>query len=206
MKDLYYFDSRYLSNSFQAKAIGIDEEEESLDDHNNLIIAVYKGIIFPVVFHQFSGKKFTDILTTGWPNLFLISDRLKNFLEEHHFTGWKTYPIILKDKKNNQIEGYHGLSVSGISGRIDYTNSPIIEKRWVPEGPIVKEYKGANIDLDKWNETDFFVPGGTTAIVIKNKVAQMLKKNKITNLHLTNVAEEEMPIFLLEKMSPYKGH
>lgn len=199
MRDLYYFDSRYLSSSFRVTAIGLGHDDQGSSHHSNLILSKYEGINFPVIFKQISGKKFTDILNTGWSSLFLISNKLKGLLEENHLTGWKTYPIILKDKKENPIEGYHGLSVTGVSGRKSYTNSPVIEKRWAPEGPLVKIYKGVNIDLDKWDESDFFVPEGTTAIVITKKVAELLERNKITNLKLNNLAEVEIPTFILER-------
>jgi hypothetical protein len=192
MKDFYYFGSRYLSRSFQVNSVGLDEGEESLKAHKSLIQAKYEGINFPVVFKQVSGKKFTDILNTGWTSLYLISDNFKKLLEENHFTGWKTYPIILQDKKGNQIEGYHGFSVTGVSGPISYVNSPTFEARYVPTGPLVRFYKGGNIDLNKWDGSDFFVPESTTGIYITKRVAEELERNKITNLRLTNVAEEEV--------------
>ena len=173
MKDFYYFGSRYLSSSLRVKSIGIDEGEESLADHNNLIQAKYEGIQFPVVFQQMSGKKFTDILNTGWPSFYLISDKFKNLLNEHHFTGWTTYPIVIRDKKGNQIEGYHGFSVTGVSGPISHENSPSFEARYVPTGPLVRFYKGGNIDLNKWDGSDFFVPEGTTGIVMTKRVAEV---------------------------------
>ncbi len=77
IKDFYYFRSRHLSGSFQVNSIGLDKEEGSLTDHTNLIQSNYEGINFPVIFKQISGKKFTDILNTGWTNLYLISDNLK---------------------------------------------------------------------------------------------------------------------------------
>lgn len=204
MKDFYYFDSRYLSSSFQVTAIGLGQDDQGSSHHSNLIRSKYEGINFPVVFKQKSGKKFTDILATGWVNLLLISDKLKNLLIENHLSGWKTYPIILKDKKENQIEGYHGFSVTGISGRKSYINSPIIETRYVPEGPIVRLYKGATIDLGKWDGSDFFVPEGTVGIVITKKVAEILKKNKISNLSLDNVAEVEMDVEIWDKIEKRK--
>ena len=149
-------------------------------DHDNLIQSKYEGIQFPVVFQQVSGKKFTDILNTGWPSFYLISDKFKNLLEEQHFTGWTTYPILLQDKKGNQIEGYHGFSVTGVSGPISYGNSPTFEARYVPTGPLVRFYKGGNIDLSKWDGSDFFVPKNTTEIVVVKGVAELLKKYKIT--------------------------
>lgn len=199
MKDFNYFDSRYLSSGFRVTAKGLGHDNQGSSHHSNLIESKYEGIIFPIVFKHISGKKLTDILNTGWPSLFLISNNLEDLLKKNHFTGWETYPIILMDKKENLIEGYHGFSVTGISGPISYVNSPIIEKRYVPGGPIVKEYKGAEIRLDKWDKNDFFIPEKTKEIVITRKVFEVLTKNKITNINLTNVAEAEFPTHIFER-------
>ncbi len=198
MKDFYYFGSRHLSNSFQVKALGLSEKEGNVPDHHNLIKSKYEGINFPVVFVHVSGKKFTDILNTGWPGLYLISDNLKKILEEKHFTGWTTYPILLQDKKGNRIDGYHGFSVTGVSGLISYANSPTFEARYAPNGPVVRFYKGANIDLSKWDGSDFFVAESSIEVLVTKKVADELKRNKITNLKLKNVAEEEFDADMMD--------
>jgi hypothetical protein len=204
MKDFYYFGSRYLSRSFQVNSVGLDKGEGGLKNHKNLIRGNYRELNFPVIFRGISGGKFTDILNTGWTDLYLISDNLKKRLVEKHFTGWSTYPIILQDKKGNQIEGYHGFSVTGVSGSISHANSPSFEARYVPKGPLVRFYKGANIDLSKWDGSDFFVPEGTTAIVITKRVAEYLEKNKTTNLRLTNVAEEEINADMMDELEGRK--
>lgn len=196
MNDFYYFRSLHLRSSFQVTAIklGLDMKDSSF--HSSLIKSKYEGINFPVIYKQKSKGKFTDILNTGWISLYLISDKLKMLLEENCFTGWKTYPIILKDKEENQIKGYHGFSITGKAGCISYTNSPIIEKRLIESGPVVKLYKGAHVDLNEWSGCDFFVPEGTIGIVITRKVAEALERNKITNLSLDNLAEVEMSVRL----------
>ncbi len=181
-------------------AIGLGHDDQGFSHQLNLIRSKYEGINFPVVFKQTSGKKITDILASGWPGLLLISDKLRNLLVENHLNGWKTYPVVLKDKNENLIEGYHGFSVTGISGRKSYTNAPIIETRYVPQGPIVKLYKGANIDLSKWDGSDFFVPEGTTGIIVTKKVAKLLKSNKISNLSLECVAEDEFDVETWDKI------
>lgn len=109
MNDLYFFDTRYLSSSFEI------ESNEKVEIDENLIKAKYEGINFPVTFKQVGGKKFTDILATGVPSQFLISERLEKILMANSITGWQTYPINLLDKKGNRIEGYSGFSVTGIS-------------------------------------------------------------------------------------------
>lgn len=64
-----------------------------------LIKGNYEDMAFPIAFKQGTGNNLLDILDTGFPGLYLISERLKAILEDNHLTGWKTYPIKLYDKK-----------------------------------------------------------------------------------------------------------
>lgn len=190
MKDFFDFSSRLLSSTFQAHAIGLKKDENGINEHWKLIKGNYQGISFPVKFIQESGKKLTDILDTGWPDLNLISDRLKTILEENHLTGWRTFPIKVYDKKGSEITGYHGFSVIGHCSSLNYEKSEIIEKRIVPQGPICKFYKG--LVIDDWDGSDFFTPEGTYQILVTQKTADILKKNKITNVYLENLADKEV--------------
>src|SRR5262245_11871693 len=112
MNDFFYFGSKLLSSTVQAGPIVL-KQKNGLPGSYYLIKGYYEGINFPYVFKQDYGKKFTDILDTGCAGLFLISENLKKILENNRFTGWKTYPIKLYDKKNNEVSGYHGFSVIG---------------------------------------------------------------------------------------------
>src|SRR5262245_57966928 len=105
------FASKLVSSNVQVQAqtidLEVDENAVSLSDHSKLIKGQYDGIDFPVIFKQKYGKKFNDILDTGWPSLYLISDRLKGILEENSLTGWQIFPIKLYNKKGNEIFGYY---------------------------------------------------------------------------------------------------
>jgi hypothetical protein len=130
-------------------------------------------------------------LDTGWAGLYLISDHLKEILQENNLTGWKIFPIILYDKKKQEIAGYNGFSTVGRCGPINRQKSEIIEKRFVPTGPIVKFYKGLYIGLDQWDGTDFFIPDQTYGTIITERAANVLQRNKITNVRLENLADVE---------------
>ena len=78
------------------------------------------------MFKHTLGKKFNDILTKSSYRTSI------NWVEN--------YPITLTDKKGNHIEKYDGFSVTvtGISGLQTFTNSPIIEIRYVFGWPSYK--------------------------------------------------------------------
>jgi hypothetical protein len=191
ISDFFTFSSKLLSSTFQTGAVSL---KNGLDDYPNLIKGYYTGIDFPVIFKQDHGKNLTDILDTGWPGFFLISNRMKSILEENNLTGWKTFPIKIFDKKKTEVPHYHGFSVVGHCGPIKYEKAGIIEKRMVPEGPICEFYKGLYVGLDEWDGADFFTPKKNYTTIITKKTADILKKNKITNLSLENLAEIETSV------------
>ena len=193
MSDFFDFGSRFALVNFLAGPEELNFKTE-VDDGLKLIKGDYKFIKFPVVFKQDkeSGKRFSDILDTGHPNLYLISDRMKTVLEENNLTGWKTYPIKLYDKKGNEIFGYHGFSIVGRCEKLSYERSEVIKKSYVPNGPICKFYKG--IDVIKWDGSDFFTPKETYHIIITKKVSKILEKEKITNLELVNLFDAEVDV------------
>jgi hypothetical protein len=195
--NFYILDSRLSSSTIQAHAMGLEEIplKDGLEAQWHLILGDYSNISFPVIFKQAYGKKAEDILDTGWPSLYLISDRLKTVLEENNFTGWKIFTIKVLYKKGQEISGYHGFSITGRCGPIDYCKSEIIEKRLVPNGPLSKYYKGLSFELDKWDKSDFFLPEGNFGIKITQKVADALKKSKLTNIRLENISEIETDAF-----------
>jgi hypothetical protein len=183
-----FFDlmSKLSSYTFQVCPVNSNIDELQLIKGN------YQGIDFPVAFKQDSGTKLLDILDTGFPGFFIISERVRTILEKNGLTGWKVFPIKLCDKKGNEITGYHGFSVTGQCGPISYKKSEIIEKRRVPHGPLCKFYKG--IFIDDWDGTDFFTPDGTYQTFITQRTAEIFKKNKITNVSLKSLAESEISI------------
>lgn len=190
--DFFYFRSRLVSTTVQAHAVGLKNNDKGVNEHWNLIDGNYKGISFPVTFKQEHGKKLTDILDTGWPSLYLISERMKIILEENNLTGWKIFSIKLYDKRNNEIPDYHGFSIVGKCSPMVYDNCEIIEKRRISNGPICKFYKGVHIE--EWDGSDFFIPEGTCHTIISKKGADVLKKNKISNLELKNLADYETSV------------
>lgn len=185
MRNFFDFMSELRSSTVQVSPI-------DRIDALKLIKGNYEGISFPINFKQEYGKKFCDMLDTGFAGFYIISERMRNILEENHLTGWNVFPIKIHDKKGNEINGYHGFSATGHSGPTSYENSEIIEKRLVPNGPLCKYYKG--IFIDNWDGTDFFTPDGTYQTFITRKAADILKKNKISNMYLENLAETEINV------------
>jgi hypothetical protein len=192
MTKIYSFSTDARASNFAAFPQCLD-----LKKIEDLTRGNYNNISFPVFFKQGMGKKkLTDILDTGHPSFYLISDRLKKILEDNDIKGWKTYPIFLLENDNQEIQGYHGLSIIGTCDPEDYSQSEIIEKQFIANGPFYKYYKGFKVTPHE--DFDFFIPPFTVGFCISEKLAQLLKKHKITNLSLEDIEEYEIDCDIID--------
>lgn len=189
IKDYYRFGSKLSSATFQAHVANVSEDRKTLDYQWRLLMGDSVANNSPVVFKQEQGYKLYDVLDTGWPSLYLISDKIKIFLEENELTGWAIFPVKLYDKKQHEVEGYNGLSITGRCGPVDYSKSAIIKKSMIEGGPISNYYKGLYIGLDDWDGSDFFMPKGLFVPIVTKKVMQKMNKAKLTNIRFENLAE-----------------
>lgn len=153
--NFYDFGSRYLSTSIE---VSLSEDEVYRSDTLlKLFLGEYQDISFPIVFKRDYGKKKTDIITTGTPYLYLISENMKGVLEKNNITGCKIFTVRIVDKKDNEIKGYFGLSITGRSSPAKFDSSNIIIKRLIPEGPEGEFYKGLVFDKNTWDGKDMFI-------------------------------------------------
>lgn len=200
--EFFNFGSKLSSANAVVLAVNLDINKSSRNafdkehEHNKLIMGQYDGIDFPVIFKLIDRGKFNDILDTGWASLYLITRKLKSVLEHNNLSGWKSFPVKVYDVKGNEVSDYYGLSITGRCGATKYDQSEIIEKRLVPQGPLVRYYKG--ISFNDWDGSDFFIPDKTTYIFTEKTAADILKKNNISNMSLTDLADEETDIDMLE--------
>lgn len=194
IRNFYSFESKLLSTTIQ-----VHPENISLNKLNDLVLGKFKDINFPIIFRQKYGKKQTDLVDTGSAYLYLISERLLNVLKQNKITGWQIYPVIVYDRNNLKIEGYHGFSIAGISGAIDYSKSEIIKKRLVSGGPKTKYYKGQYFGYEQWDGSDFFITEGSFHIIVTKKVMEVIKKAKLTNIQFDCLADIEIPIYSIKK-------
>src|SRR6218665_2702326 len=127
INNFFTVESKLLSSSFQAAPVGLPHEDENrLYGEHKLIQGDYSDITFPVIFKYSSGNKLNDVIDTGWAGLYLISNKMLTILEENNVSGFKAYPSLIIDKLGNPIKGYHGFSVTGRCGAIDYERPEII--------------------------------------------------------------------------------
>ena len=191
--NFYFFRSRGYLATVQARSIlfreAIDNHEYGLkrDIYDNMIVGQYEGYEFPIEFKQDKeyGSRLRDVLDTGYPPAYLISDRFRDLLTENNVTGWKTYPIRLYDKKGNPINGYNGLSFTGEGGDFDAWPEYNEDIPWYEKDRLTK--KGI-YNINNWDGSDIFMIRG--AVLMTERVMKLIKKNKIDAVYFEKLSDK----------------
>lgn len=197
--DFYKFSYKTTKQVIMATAINVDKESTYGKKEGWFALlqkGKYQSFEFPILFKQEEGFRKWDILLTYTGSLFLISEKMKALFQKENFTGWQTFPIKLIDKTGEEIPGYHGLSVLGKCGPVDFSKCQTIERPhpFIVEG-IERICKGLYVGLDEWDGSDFFSPEGHSGTIVTKRVAKAIEKNKFTNVELINLFDWEMPEF-----------
>ncbi|MFC5269645.1 hypothetical protein [Adhaeribacter terreus] len=123
-----------------------------------------------IVVKKSQGKKAYDVvrLQDSWN--FLISEKLKNALENANLTGWKTYQVESEDLPTK----YYGFQCIGKCG-------PAFKPKQT--GFIT----GYSFDISTWDGSDFFITGSTMHILCTEKAMNVLNSMKIKNIELENI-------------------
>jgi hypothetical protein len=134
----------------------------------------------PVEFRHNVGSVPGDIVMGGSTDLWLISTHVRDTLVLGGFTGWATYPVVLRRKRGEEIPGYHGLAITGRA-------KPISQAAFLA-GLAAHGAAGMVARLAS-DDDDLFLEGRppAAAIVVRGNVARALRAAKVTNLHLTAV-------------------
>ncbi len=143
------------------------------------------------------GKKFWDVVTAGQGLLLGISGRVVKLLQDNNITGCKFYPITINDHEDLS---YYLLTITGRCGAFDISKSKVMETIEYPESVIQNSnivipkgkfsiMKGFHFPLESWDGSDFFTPEGGGDIIVTERVKDLLKKHKVTNVVLENIKD-----------------
>ncbi len=123
--------------------------------YKQLLLGEYPaGLEFPVEYIVTENGKMTDVLEMRYPQMFLISDRIRQVFEENGLTGWKAFDVVVwKKGGEQQVTGYNGFTVTGR-----------LPEGWNPDDAEIP---------------DFFNLESTLYVICSQKVYDAIKKNKI---------------------------
>ncbi len=152
----------------------------------------------PLEFRYYvGGKKPYDIVATGSVGLYLISKKTLELLKNNNISGFRDYPTIVFDKKNNVSNDYFVLSITGKSNPIDWSKSFEFKKQFTPNGKPAHMIKGLYFNYDEWDGSDIFIPKGSKFILVTERVKMLFELNKISNAEFRNIDSIELlkPIY-----------
>lgn len=167
-----------LSPSSQYFYSSIVDELLYISDMNQFLRTSIKPP-FPLPCCYSGGKTkpedFIALNAAGW----IISDRINNIFRTMGFTGWDTYPVELRGKNDELIQGYHGLFITGKIGAIDYTRSQV---QIVPHTIVGLEpdivLKGLYFEDNSWDGSSFFLSPNSTQLIVTEPVIKALSSLK----------------------------
>ena len=145
----------------------------------------------PVAFKRDEGSKRVDIMGTTWgPAVLLASQRFADVMTEHGFTGWGLYPVEIVDRKKDEaIEGYHGLVVTGRCGPTDESLSErFIAPPPSPAGRPSPARRGVYF-RDGWDGSDIFMPPNTDWRIVTEEVKAALEAAGTFGIRFERLAE-----------------
>ena len=145
----------------------------------------------PIIFEHAEGKRPHDFVGTTWAVLDLVSDRFIRVLRDGGFTGWDTYPVVIVGKDGKEAAGYHGLSITGRCGPVEWEKSErVILPPPVREGRTMAGWRGLYFSPDSWDGSDLFVPSDrSTYVVVTDAVKTAIEARRLTNITFTRVTE-----------------
>jgi hypothetical protein len=153
----------------------------------NLVITYLEG-----------GEEPNDLFWSHVNDPFCISERVKDLMIHNKITGIKFIPTIVKNrnKKQNPTQYYTAL-ITGRVDKIDYLNSDI---KFLKQDGWIKEsahFIGKRFDVESWDSSDFFMERAdkegksTCFIYVSQKVVDLFKKNKISNILFERLSDYE---------------
>jgi hypothetical protein len=130
---------------------------------------------FPSSFEIIKGYREYDFHITDLFHVHLVSQRFVDTVSGLNATGVNFVEVTIPGVKGR----YFGLSVSGRSGGFDDSIATLREVE-LTKGFKVKQKMGVRIHESTWDHSDFFVPEGSAAIVITERIAEAL--SSLTNI------------------------
>lgn len=161
---------------------------------NNVLLGNLDNVKLPVELYYEKGQKWEDVLNDCSISILIVSKKFIDLLIENGITGWKSYPVLLRGKKNIVYDEhqYYGLSITGRSGDTYVKKSTLFEKKDEEYKDKYGYFKGDFFDEETWDGSDIFIPENTSKLFISEKFYQLLKKQNYKVLELTPLEEVEL--------------
>jgi hypothetical protein len=124
-----------------------------------------------------------DLIGTSWANLYVVTSRVVQVLEQSDLTGWMTYPVAVAAGMEEAV-GVWLLAVSGRSGSVyGVGGAPRLDV----------DTLGQYLDPTEWDGSDLFVPANQQVILLTAQAAHALDAARLRNLVVDPAGLEPTP-------------
>jgi len=131
-----------------------------------------------------------EVIRTTFAAPIIIADSVVQLLRMQGFTGWSLYEVAVCGKQGQTIPGYHGFSVKGRCGNIDWAKG--VEVPRIRPAGIFPVWKGLLFDPESWDGSDFFMPAERVGYVfVVEEVKNAFQRAKIRNVDFTPLDQFE---------------
>lgn len=132
-----------------------------------------------------------EVIRTTFATPIVVADSVVQLLRTHGFTGWSLYEVAVCGKQGQPIPGYHGFSVTGRCGPIDWAQG-IEMPRIFPAG-VFPVWKGLFFDPASWDGSDFFMSmeRDDGHVFVVEEVKKAFERAKIRNVEFTPLDQFE---------------
>ncbi len=135
----------------------------------------------PLSVRQLTGKRPYDLVGSTIL-LDLVSPLFRRVLQEAKLTGWDCLQVDA-----GSFEALNGYELFRVLGRCGPLNNAKSERAILPPpkgGNAVSGWRGLYFDPASWDGSDIFAPTGTAQVFVTERAAQIIKKNKLSNITL----------------------
>lgn len=133
--------------------------------------------------HYMGGAKPKDFIHNSGMASVLVSARVRSLFEEQRFTGWKTLPCEVLNKRGVAIATYYFLQVTGRCGALDDSAS-VPELAQYRPGFFCVEFRGPSFPEASWDGSDFFTAPNNTMIIVSERVKDVLHSSRVSGVEL----------------------
>jgi hypothetical protein len=123
-----------------------------------------------------------DLIGFGWAGVYLMSERMRTFLEGSGLTGWIAHAVQVE---SDLLDG--PIWLLGVSGRSGPTYSAA--RNPLPGLPRLGEF----LDPATWDGSDFFCPENLVGFLVTARAAAALRKARLRNLQIECGSLEPLP-------------
>jgi len=186
---------RLMNEGDRGLIVITDDAERMRQDDIWRLIRGEMNLKSPITYRYHLGSKPLDLIETTFPARHLLSRRFVQALTAGGFTGWSTYPIRVLGKDGREIVGYHGFSITGKCGPVDWSRSERVDRAF--RGSTKTYLRGVYFDETTWDGSDVFLVEGSARICVVQSVYEVLKPLFLTNVDFLPLSQEMVPMSVI---------